>query len=368
MKNCSDSDVSKELEKILLTAKKEKFIRNGCVGLSIYNNNKWIQKFFSIGGATGFVEQQDRLVYDLASLTKPLVTSLSVLSLESLGKIDCNKSLESYVGVQKINKNISNIRIIDLLNHRSGLPAHREYFRDLHGMPSDERMDYVIKSILEESLLSEPGKTELYSDLGYIILGQLIETLTGLSLDAAWKKLVLARFAPDTQDIFFPSKERKAREFVKTGLCPWSGQSLRGLVHDDNCRALGGISGHAGLFGTCAGVLFFTEKLAALIQGRTHGGGNTLLKSMYPAVEKRGSQRWVFGFDTPSREGSSSGSYFSRKTIGHLGFTGTSFWIDLKRSIIIVMLTDRVVTGRGLEGIRSLRPAVHDCIMKRLTN
>ena len=140
---------------------------------------------------------------------------------------------------------------------------------------------------------------------------------------------------------------------------------LSGVVHDENCRAVGGVAGHAGLFGTVEGVLELCNHLVRQLRGEeTHPAySNEKLRQL---LTRHGESTWMYGFDTPSIKGSSSGMYFSDQSAGHLGFTGTSFWIDLARGISVVLLTNRVHPTRENYGIRKFRPLFHDIVMKAL--
>jgi CubicO group peptidase (beta-lactamase class C family) len=163
--------------------------------------------------------------------------------------------------------------------------------------------------------------------------------------------------------IIFPTKEdRKKRTFASTGV---SVAAKYSIVHDENSRILGGVSGHAGLFGTTEGVLALCENI--LLQWLSLSSHPSYFnKDLRDALKRNKDEQWTPGFDTPSSTGSSSGKYFSGCSVGHLGFTGTSFWIDLEKSIVIVLLTNRVFFGNENNKIREFRPVVHDLIMKRL--
>ncbi|MEE8415220.1 MAG: serine hydrolase, partial [Desulfobacterales bacterium] len=158
-----------------------------------------------------------------------------------------------------------------------------------------------------------------------------------------------------------PSKKR----FAATEFCQWRNFLLNGVVHDENAYVLGGIAGHAGLFGTAGGVNILLSELLSSFNG---------CPSM-PMFEKDRVYRFfqtdknsdrALGFDTPSVSGASCGNYFSKRSVGHLGFTGTSFWIDLDRSIIVILLTNRIHPWRENIKIKSFRPRLHDAIIKEL--
>lgn len=301
-------------------------------------------------------------VFDLASLTKPLCTALCMLALMEQKKINGDDTLGDYFTLR--GRQQQKITIMDLLNHCSGLPAHRPYYKKLLGLAEDQRLEAVIDWILAENLLYEPGSAHLYSDLGFILLGKIIEKAAGTTLDKYWQEVIVQPLHLDG-DLFFAAQAKNNNGlYAGTGECNWSKKSLYGVVNDDNCRALGGVAGHAGVFGTARAVLSLgTHIILQYQQKESHPAysGQTLRQAL---DNKQG--RWRFGFDTPSGAVSSSGRYFSELSIGHLGFTGTSFWLDLQRGIGIVLLTNRVGSGADLTAIKRLRPLVHDVIMAGL--
>lgn len=316
-------------------------------------------------GRTGNKEKNtfidDKTAFDLASLTKPLVTTMAILSLLDKGKIHLEDSLSVYF--KEVGPVLKDIHIAHLLNHSSGLPAHQPYFRKLLHIPKEKRKDHLRAFILSEPLSFQPGKNCLYSDLGFILLGWIIEKISGECLDVYWEKNILHPMNLNGE-LFFNGGGLSSRQFAMTGTCPWSKRKLCGIVHDDNCRILGGVSGHAGLFGTVKGVLSFVEQLLLQYKGfQQHPAyGQENLKKMFDKPHKHSS--WLLGFDTPSKEFSSSGKYFSENAVGHLGFTGTSFWLDLKNECAVVLLTNRVLYGPDMDDIRKIRPLLHNTIME----
>jgi CubicO group peptidase (beta-lactamase class C family) len=316
-------------------------------------------------GRTGNEEKDtfidDKTAFDLASLTKPLVTTMAILSLLDKGKIHLEDYLSGYF--KEVGPALKDIQIAHLLSHSSGLPAHQPYFRKLLHMPQEKRTDHARALILSEPLSFQPGKDCLYSDLGFILLGWIVEKISGENLDIYWEKNILHPMNLNGE-LFFNGGNLSSRQFAMTGTCPWSKRKLCGTVHDDNCRVLGGVSGHAGLFGTVRGVLSFVEQLLLHYKGfQQHPAySQENLKKIFDKPHEHSS--WVFGFDTPSAEFSSSGKYFSKNTVGHLGFTGTSFWLDLKKECAVVLLTNRVLCGPDMGNIRKIRPEIHNTVME----
>ncbi len=328
---------------------------NGNFSREIFNYGKTSQQ------STAKVD--DKTVFDLASLTKPLVITLSVLALVEKGVLQLEDFASKYVDLKGVGT--EDIKIINLLEHSSGLPAHREYFRTLMSFPQSARQKELLSIIGRENSLTPPGEKELYSDLGFILLGAIVEKMSGKSLDNFWQTEIVGPLALENDLFFAPNRKMGARVFSSTGTCQWSNMELSGVVNDDNCRSIGGVAGHAGLFGTSTALITMVEMLIKMYEG-SYSHPKFSLRRVREKLEKnRG--RWVMGFDTPTGESSSSGHYFSKETLGHLGFTGTSFWMDCGQKIGIVLLTNRVLCGDDVSGIRSFRPRVHDLIMEKLT-
>lgn len=365
MKKWSRKDLKKKLD-ILTSEVMEKHVFSACsIGLSISNQNEkeeYIFNYGCLGEEYGRKPVDDETFFDLASLTKPLVTSLSLISLLKEEKLHVEDKLSDYFDFNSPDK--TQISIFHLLTHSSGLPAHRPYFLKLQKVTQNQRMEKVIEWILSEKLSFQPGTNNLYSDLGFILLGKIIEKITGESLDQYWTKKVLRPLDLDNV-LFFGNKQfERTPLFAETGTCPWSNKKLCGTVHDDNCRALGGVAGHAGVFGSTRGVLALCDNIEKQF------GRDKQSQDYDPAYKRKilSSKygNWIFGFDTPTTGISSSGKYFSKQSIGHLGFTGTSFWIDVERGISIVLLTNRVVYADSLIPIKIFRPLLHDTIMEAI--
>ena len=298
-------------------------------------------------------------VFDLASLTKVLTTVPLLLALIGKGIIGLETSLgDIYLDCPD---DKAEITISQLMSHSSGFAAHREFFKELLMVPQEEREKELLKRIFAEELVSSPGYVHCYSDIGYMLLGLIIEKLSWQKLNELANTLIY-RPAGLENELFFPDHNYVNREYASTETCPWTGKMLNGKVHDDNCRAMGGIAGHAGLFGTLHGVLTMGEYFLDKWKGRGQHSAypNTLIQRI---LEPVGNSGWTMGFDMVSAKGSSSGSFFSKMSVGHLGFTGTSFWIDPLRDCIAVLLTNRVHLGRENLKIREFRPVFHDLLM-----
>lgn len=335
----------------------------------------WGRTHYEGGTAVG-----PRTYFDLASLTKPLITATLYLWAVGNGHLHLDAPLNRLIPATLVPEEKADIRLIQLLNHCSGLPAYQPFYRDLILVPESRRRETLLSWILQTPLESSPGKRCRYSDLGFMLLGLLLEELFGSPLDTLASRWVLSPLGIGSlayrrlETVLLPTVEpliqNHGREgaFAPTEECPWRRRLLVGEVHDENAYCLSGVAGHAGVFGTSRAIF---ELLSHLLDVYRNGVRGSVLRREYlrlfwekPAFDPDGT--WALGFDTPSRSGSSAGRHFSGRSIGHLGFTGVSFWMDLERAIIVILLTNRVHPTRENDRIRAFRPLVHDRVMKGL--
>ncbi len=303
-------------------------------------------------------------IFDLASLTKPFVTTLSVLLLAQSGQLDLAQPVASVIPAFKETTK-EKITIEHLLYHTSGLPAHRAYFKTISKLPLHHRRNALNALLVKEPLVQEVGKTSVYSDLGFMVLRWVVEKISGQRIDRFSGERI---FQPlEIDDLFFVDLkgEKPSCDFAATEKCPWREYLLEGSVSDENAYAVGGVDGHAGIFGTAAAVANIMEELLATYKGRINKGlfQRDWLNRFF--ARDPHSQR-ALGFDMPTGEVSSSGTLFSKNSIGHLGFTGTSIWSDLDRDITVVLLTNRVHPSRENIKIKTFRPLIHDAVMTPL--
>lgn len=321
-----------------------------------YSNNKKIYP----------VSMNDAVCFDLASLTKPLATLLAILSLIKRKTIDLNDKLPDLLGDPDLPAPLRKCRLAHLLRHSSGLPAHKTYFTELNKLPQEERIPTIRRWILAEQLAYQPGEKTIYSDLGYIILSWIIEVHSGQALDKFVQQNIYTPLDLTDHLFFNPGNQPRSQLYAPTENCPWRGKILVGQVHDDNCYALGGVSGHAGLFGDIKGVLKIGTHLLDCWHARTtHPNYNTRdIKKM--TINHAWDSSWRMGFDTPSPSGSSSGHFLSSQSFGHLGFTGTSLWVDPTIDLVIVLLSNRVYPDRNNNRIKKFRTKFHDSVVSTL--
>ncbi len=365
--------MEKELKKLLAAGIKEGIFPCAATGIAT-GLGKERKMVIAYCGNAAIYPGKRRLkknnYFDLASLTKPFVTTAAILSLLKDKKIYLDETIPTFFE-NKIKGEKRKITIRHLLSHGSGLPAHREYFKILRETYPGKNI-FVEDLILQERLAYAPGTASLYSDLGFMLLGRIIEIKTGCPLDHYVEEKVLQPLHMEDKIFYNPLPAKKKglqnNNFVATENCSWRKKILCGEVHDDNCYSMGGVAGHSGLFGNIAAV----TKYAGLILDMWKGAANHPnikkedLELFLVRQEKTTGSSWALGFDTPSAGNSSSGRYLSPKSVGHLGFTGTSFWIDPEKDVVIVLLTNRVHPDRKNIKIRRFRPYFHDRVMEKL--
>lgn len=303
-------------------------------------------------------------IFDLASLTKPLATTLAVVLLVQRHKVGLEDSLGNLLPeCQGSNK--AEIKLKHLLYHNSGLPDYRPYYKILSKIAMDKRRDALRQLLVKEPLIQTCGKEVLYSDLGFMILAWVVERVAGRRLDDFVADEIYQPLG--LQNLFFNAHDTNDRRgpYAATEKCPWRREVLVGQVHDENAYVVGGIEGHAGLFGTAGDVYKLLIELLLTYNGQLSEGlfDKDLLCQFFgrlPETDK------AMGFDMPRLQDASCGSLFSLNSVGHLGFTGTSFWMDLDRSIIVILLTNRVHPKRENERIKKFRPLLHDTVMNAI--
>ena len=226
----------------------------------------------------------------------------------------------------------------------------------------------IRRHILEEPLVYPPATNALYSDLGFIVIQWLLEEISGKDFYHFTREDLFDHLVCPTPE-FIPLGQEKDvdhNQFADTEYCPWRERILSGEVHDENAYALGGVAGHAGLFGTAQEVKCVLDCILDTISGENPSSPWTreyLTEFLQPA-HLHPASTWALGFDTPASSNSSAGRYFSTRSVGHLGFTGTSFWLDLERGISVILLTNRIHPSRANEKIKEFRPLLHDAVME----
>lgn len=277
----------------------------------------------------------DASIYDLASLTKVVGTTTAIMILYDEGRISLDaravEYLPAFTGGWK-----DSITIRQLLTHRSGLPASRDLWK-LATNPQEARL-----GVIDAALQCRPGVCFEYSDLGMVLLGMVVETVTGVGLDRFLHERVFAPLGM-TSTFFRPVAELRPR-IAPTDVSPPRGYPLRGEVADENAYALGGIAGHAGLFSTASDISVFAQMM---LNGGEYNGVRIVSDSTIALFTRRTAGTRALGWDTAEDNGGGSGAYLSGRSYGHTGYTGTSLWIDPDRELFVVLFTNRVHAARA---------------------
>ena len=302
-------------------------------------------------------------VYDIASITKVVSTTAAAMLLHQRGLLDLDTPLGDLLPgfvVRRAHRDLArHIKLRHLLAHNSGLPGYVEFFR------TAATPEALLQACLELPLEADPGAHAEYSDPGFILLGKALEALIGEPL-TDWVPREILQPLGLGATCFSPPLG------VRTSIPPteedttYRHRRIQGEVQDENAWVLGGAAGHAGLFSNVPDLLLFADEMLA-------AAGNTGSARLFDAATveffarrqgPEGSSR-ALGWDTPS-ENSSAGRYFSAHSIGHLGFSGCSLWIDLDARIAVALLTNRTWPDRQSQLIRSVRPAFHDAVRDSL--
>jgi len=307
-------------------------------------------------------------IFDLASLTKPLSTTLAVMKLVDEGRIDLDQTLDSLLPVD-LPKDKKKLTPRLLLCHSSGFADWKPFYLELERLEIEKRKESLRELLLNMPLVYRPGKETLYSDPGFMMLEWVVEESAGMPLPMYLEQHFYGPLL--MKNTFFSGIVSHAGftedQFAATEDCPWRKNTVVGYVHDENAYALGGYSGHAGLFGSAGDVYVLVNLLRGHYrEEREDYLKRETVKEFFTRQDIVKGSTWALGWDTPSPQGSSSGKYFSDNSVGHLGFTGTSVWIDLDKDIIVIFLTNRVHPTRNNEKIREFRPMIHDVVMEEI--
>ena len=317
-------------------------------------------------------------VYDLSSLTKPLVTTALAMRLCEQGALDISDHVSRYFpAFAAADARRETVTLRDLLTHSSGLPAHRKYFLQLE----EEQLTTGVALLgtrvgalrltalaAAEPLELPPRTAARYSDVGFILLGRAVEIAGGDRLDAMFAKQLAGPLGLDSIgfiDLEGPAT-RLAQAAAPCGRCAWRGRSIIGEVQDENAWAMGGVAGHAGLFGSLRAVHRLVAEHVRAWKGGSSVFSRDVLRAFWRKDDAVSGTTWALGWDTPSESDSSAGVCIGHPAFGHLGFTGTSVWVDLERGVHVVLLTNRIEAGGDNAAIRALRPRLHDAVFEAL--
>ena len=293
-------------------------------------------------------------IFDLASLTKVIATTSLVMQMVERGRLGLDDLIADRIPEWR-GKDREHVILRSLLTHSSGVTAWLPFYRDHKGRAEFQH------AICSLPLEYAPDTQSIYSDLGFILLGFIVEDAGAAPFEHQAEALLKG---VTTETLLFNPPTDWRPSIAPTEDDPWRGRRLVGEVHDENCWALGGAAGHAGLFGTAAAVGDFARAMLASLEGR-----DPLLASAATTrdfITRAGTMSSrALGWDTMLPT-SSCGTKMSATSFGHTGFTGTTLWIDPTRGIYVVFLTNRVNPSRENTAIHQIRPALHDAIIDAL--
>ena len=319
-------------------------------------------------------------VFDLASLTKPLATTLALMVLAGRGQLDLTTSLGEVLPAAWLPPDKRPLTLRSLLTHRAGLTAWRPFYQEVLAAAPEARPTLLARLAAGTPLEYPPDTATLYSDLGFMLLAAVVESLSGETLDQFCRETIYrplglktlgfiplpkpAQTVPTTENRP-PKTENRIYAATEPGLI--AGRPPAGEVHDENAWAAGGVAGHAGLFGPGREVFHLVASLYRAYGGEPMGPLAPAAVRLFLTVPP-GADR-ACGFDTPGVDPATraAGRYFSARSVGHLGFTGASFWLDLESGQMVVLLTNRVHLGRDDKAkIQAFRPRFHEVASRAL--
>ena len=295
-------------------------------------------------------------IFDIASVTKVVATTSMAMFLFERGQLDLRRPVIEFLPeFEQRDPRRRLVTVEMLLAHSSGLPAYKKLFQQ--GKDRETLLRLAFQVPLEQG----PGTHAEYSDIGFILLGKLLEQVAGEALDSFCSR-----------EVFVPLKMRstwfRPGPRFRSGIPPtrndqeFRGHVVQGEVHDENASVMGGVSGHAGLFSNTTDLTDFSAIMLGVGPQLFHP--ETIELFTRRQTTPRGTSR-ALGWDTPSAP-SQSGKHFSPHSFGHLGYTGTSLWIDAERNIAITLLTNRTWPDNQSQLIKQIRPAFHDAVMEEL--
>ncbi|MBI2082528.1 MAG: beta-lactamase family protein [Deltaproteobacteria bacterium] len=304
--------------------------------------------------------------FDIASLTKPVATAALAFFFLKEKRLSLDtpivKQLKGLEGEDK-----AKMTLRHLLKHTSGLPAWKPYSEELKKEKPEffgrrEAKAIYLDKISQESLERPVAYQRIYSDLGFILLGIYLEKISDTPLDRLFKQQIADPLGLE-QTSYLPNDQPPENRdlFAATEDSTLRGRLIRGEVHDDNAYALGGVAGHAGLFSHIDDLHRLLVEWKKGYAGKSELFPRDLVDEFIAAKVKV-----KLGWDTPSESQSQAGTAFSGNTIGHLGYTGCSFWMDLEQGFHVIFLTNRVHPTSKNEKIKEFRPLLHDLIYKEL--
>lgn len=301
--------------------------------------------------------------YDLSSLTKVIFTQQAIMEAFDKGKW----SLNSKVGAYLPDFPHADITLLELLTHTSGLPWWLPLFKEAPLNKTWLEKRAWLYEELKKTEINKTGKS-VYSDIGIMVLGFVLEKMLQKNLFEIWNDFK-SRYYPNTTLDFHVENitALPVKQFAPTEDCVWRKKIMRAEVHDENTWALGGISTHSGLFGSIEDVSAFGLNVRSQLQGIARYQVRQKTAQLFAARALPAEMGdWAMGYMMPTLDGASCGPHFSILSIGHTGFTGTSFWYDPRHDLLVLILSNRIQYGRENKSFIQLRPKIHNWIFESL--
>jgi CubicO group peptidase (beta-lactamase class C family) len=301
--------------------------------------------------------------YDLASLTKIIFTVQALMKAFEEGRWNFKTKVKEFCPWFLH----ENVLIADCLTHSSGLVWWLPLYQQLD-LKSSRLNRWTEAARIVRGLPLENASTSVYSDIGFIVLAHVLESMYSLPLVEIWNRLKAEIYPRTTLEFNLENQTpHPLKLYAPTERCAWRQKIIQGEVHDDNTWALGGVSAHAGLFGSIDDLGWFALYLRASLKGYAKTAVKPKTAQLFASrARASGKGDWAFGYMLPTAGSSSSGNYFSPASIGHTGFTGTSVWYDPAQDLSISILSNRVFLGRENRSFAELRPQIHNWIIEGL--
>jgi CubicO group peptidase (beta-lactamase class C family) len=301
--------------------------------------------------------------YDFASLTKIIFTVQAMMVAFDRGLWNLKTHVSEIIPGYR-----HPTLVKDLLCHFTGFEAWRPFYKSLDLTKTINEKRKELKKALLEIDPKTPVDKSLYSDINFLLLGFIVEELFKENILNVWGEIKDIFYQGTTLEFHVDNQAPHRRAlYAPTEECPWRGRLLQGEVHDENTWALGGVSSHAGLFGTIDDLGWYALHLRSQLLGiaRYEVKQKTAQLFSKKAVEE-GKGEWALGFMMPTPGQASCGHYFDLSSIGHTGFTGTSLWYDPKMDLAVCILSNRLVYGRENNRFKELRPKIHNWLVEGL--
>lgn len=356
-----------------ITRKLQQAIENGStpgVSLLVDKDGELVYRY-AVGYAQQYPEHKDlteHTFFDLSSLTNVIATTTAVMLLLRDQQIRLDAPVQTYLPEWPQPQ----ITIAHLLTHSSGLPPWMPLYEDVQQeakrqgqefIGSADAQKFVFQRLCQTTLISSPSEHYTYSDLGFLLLGYVLEKITGRPLDQYCSETI---FAPlGMTNTFFRKHGDPLRpgDYAATERCEWRQRILVGEVHDENAYAIGGVAGHAGLFSTLDDLRIFMNTLRRCYEGTDAFLPQPIVQQFFSCQHLPSTSTRAFGWDTPSKDDSSGGELLSENSVGHTGVTGPSIWLDLQRKLLIVLCSNRVHPSRHNHKFLKMRPKIHDTVV-----